>query len=480
MDPSKYSRIIQNLGNIREETAITLFDIVKLLFKKIILGDKEIQTIHELWFEKEEIKVDKEYYRLIQSLINIFTNHFSDQKSFKEKLLMEEIISLFRNTKYFCLYNYLIELSNLCVLEEKYYTEIFRSLYILGIKRGTPVNAILIDTLKDFTENDFIKQSKFYPQIKSIKYENINESFMKNILLLFKFIKSNEDEAKIKHQIIMLENHDYQSSVSTYVENNDNDDKNLSEAMKNSVNTSSIKEEQNSYNVKGTIPPIEEEKDPSENTNLSMDADIQKKEALYPQKTEKMQQTHDKDIINNKNPELDKIELENEKDKMKENEIKINGADIQNDNIEKSISDYSLDELLNYIKVKSEEFKDEAQDKDKDIEKNNYMTLNSTLAIIQMNNRFFLILQQLDKYKDTIKEIENSQSSQKIFAEHKIEIQKLLIEVNTMKSVVESLKIPSFVIVKRKLLDLIIFSLLKSNKDKFNIDKNYCLNKNIL
>ena len=176
-----------------------------------------------------------------------------------------------------------------------------------------------------------------------------------------------------------------------------------------------------------------------------------------------MQQTLNKDIINNKNPEvnikgentneiqneddknkLDKIELENEKDIIKENEIKINDADIQNDNIEKSISDYSLDELLNYIKVKSEEFKDEAQDKDKDIEKNNYMTLNSTLAIIQMNNglnnRFFLILQQLGKYKDTIKEIENSQSSQKIIAEHKIEIEKLIIEVNTMKSVFNLLK----------------------------------------
>ena len=340
---------------------------------------------------------------------------------------MEEIVSLFRNTKYFCLYNYLIELSNLCVLEEKYYTEIFRSLYILGIKRGTPVNAILIDTLKDFTENDFIKESKFYPQIKSIKYEYINESFMKNFLLLFKFIKSNEDETKIKHQIIMLENHDDQSSVSTNVENNNNDDKNLNEAMKNSANRNT------------------------------------KKRISIPQKTEKMQQTLNKDIINNKNPEvnikgentneiqneddknkLDKIELENEKDIIKENEIKINGADIQNDNIEKSISDYSLDELLNYIKVKSEEFKDEAQDKDKDIEKNNYMTLNSILAIIQMNNglnnRFFLILQQHGKYKDTIKEIENSQSSQKIIAEHKIEIEKLIIEVNTMKSVFNLLK----------------------------------------
>ena len=148
----------------------------------------------------------------------------------------------------------------------------------------------------------------------------------------------------------MLENHDDQSAVSTNVENNDNNDKNLNEVMKNSANTSPIKEEQSSNNLKGTIPSIEEEKAPSENTNLSMDAEIQKKEALYSQKTEKMQQTHDKDIINNKNPELDKIELENEKDIIKENEIKINGADIQNDNIEKSISDYSLDELLNDIK----------------------------------------------------------------------------------------------------------------------------------
>lgn len=235
--------------------------------------------------------------------------------------------------------------------------------------------------------------------------------------------------------------------------------------------------------------------DPSENKNLSMDAEIQKKEA------EKINQTLDKGMINNKNPEvnikdenineiqneddknkLDKIKLENEKGKIQENEIKISGAYIQNDNIEKSISDYSLDDLLNYIKVKSEEFKDEPkiQDKDKDIEKNNYMTLNSTLTMFQMHNRFFLILQQLDKYKDTIKEIKSSQSSQKIITEHKIEIEKILIEVNVMKSVVESLKIPSFVIMRRKLLDLIIFSLLKSNKDKFHIHKNYCPNNNFL
>ena len=49
-----------------------------------------------------------------------------------------------------------------------------------------------------------------------------------------------------------------------------------------------------------------------------------------------------------------------------------------------------------------------------------------------------------------------------------------------MKSVIELLETPSIVIAKRKLLDLIIYSLIKSNKDKFEIDKNYCPNKNFL
>lgn len=49
-----------------------------------------------------------------------------------------------------------------------------------------------------------------------------------------------------------------------------------------------------------------------------------------------------------------------------------------------------------------------------------------------------------------------------------------------MKSIIESLKIPSIIIVKRKILDLIIFSLIKLNKDKFNLSENYCPNRDFL
>ena len=79
-----------------------------------------------------------------------------------------------------------------------------------------------------------------------------------------------------------------------------------------------------------------------------------------------------------------------------------------------------------------------------------------------------------------IKGIENFQLSQIKITEEKKEIEKCLIEINRMKSIIESLKIPSIIIIKRKILDLIIFSLIKLNKDKFNLSKNYYPNRNFL
>ena len=137
-----------------------------------------------------------------------------------------------------------------------------------------------------------------------------------------------------------------------------------------------------------------------------------------------------------------------------------------------------MEELLNFIKNKSEELKKEEKeikiDKDNTFEQYEKKILNLVSANFQIQNRFYLIVQQLEISKNTIKEIEVSQLSQKIIAENKIEIEKFIIEINLMKSVIELLKTPSFVIVKRKLLDMIIYSLIKSNKEKFKIDENYC------
>ena len=113
-----------------------------------------------------------------------------------------------------------------------------------------------------------------------------------------------------------------------------------------------------------------------------------------------------------------------------------------------------MEKLLNFIKKKSEEFKkDEKEiklDQDKIIEKEKNKILNLVLPIFQIYNRFNLIIQQLVISKNTIKEIEAFQLSQKVIPENKIEIEKFLIEINMMNSFIELLKTPSIVIVKRK------------------------------
>ena len=49
-----------------------------------------------------------------------------------------------------------------------------------------------------------------------------------------------------------------------------------------------------------------------------------------------------------------------------------------------------------------------------------------------------------------------------------------------IKAKIECLKIPSIVNVKRKIINLIIFSIVKLKKDKFKLDEKYCPNKSFL
>ena len=49
-----------------------------------------------------------------------------------------------------------------------------------------------------------------------------------------------------------------------------------------------------------------------------------------------------------------------------------------------------------------------------------------------------------------------------------------------IKAKIEWLKIPSIVNVKRKIINLIIFSIVKLKKDKFKFDEKYCPNKSFL
>lgn len=72
-------------------------------------------------------------------------------------MLAKEIFSLFKKSKYFWLYHNLIKISYILELGEEYYTEISCALYILGIKKETPINAILIGILEDFTQDELVE-----------------------------------------------------------------------------------------------------------------------------------------------------------------------------------------------------------------------------------------------------------------------------------------------------------------------------------
>ena len=245
MEQNNYLSLVKIFGNATKENDTTKYDNLKYLFKTFIFGDKDIPSVNELWFEKDEIKVDIEYYQIIQSLITTFIKYFSDGKSFKDDLLAKEIFSLFEKTKYFCPCHNLTEICYILDFGEKYYTEISCALYILGIKKRTPINDTLIEILQDFTEDELVENSKFCSQIRSIKYETINDSFMKNLMLLYNLIKSGGDEKEIKQILMNLENPEDKSSVSTNIEIIENEDKKLNDEIKNSQNISPIKDNQN-------------------------------------------------------------------------------------------------------------------------------------------------------------------------------------------------------------------------------------------
>ena len=113
-------------------------------------------------------------------------------------MLAKEILTLFGNTKYLNIYSNFMEISNHFGLGDPHYIDIGCGLYNVGLKKGTPVHSILIEIIKDFSEEEIIKESRYYSQIKSVNYENISETFMKNMLfLLYNLIISKAESKKL-------------------------------------------------------------------------------------------------------------------------------------------------------------------------------------------------------------------------------------------------------------------------------------------
>ena len=196
-----YKKLIDIISNVDEDMAQTRLEIVQVLFKKFVSKEEKIPECKELWFEKDEIKNDTAYYQTIIKLLSIFIKYCSDFQSFKIEMFSKEIINLFKNSKIWNYFSNMLELANLFELDEEYYIEISCGLYCLGYKKNSPIHEDLIEILKDFTQTDEIKNSKFGALLKNMDYENIDESFMKNLSSLYNLILNGNNEAKIIQKI---------------------------------------------------------------------------------------------------------------------------------------------------------------------------------------------------------------------------------------------------------------------------------------
>ena len=353
-------------------------------------------------------------------------------------------------------------------LGEDFYTELISALYSLSFKKECPANKYLTETLKDFVEDKKIKDSQFYSQIKCINFEIISESFIKNITELFNLILSRENQEKIKNQISILERNGYyngqgESTVSTNIDSIDTDDiKSIGDSQKN--------ENQTIPTTK--IPIFPENMETNKNKNQTS--------------------TFEEENNNNsgKVNEKEKNKIEEEKEKKEDNSIKSNTSNNQNitiseyelircedNNAEQRDGKRSINDIFVIFKksLNNEEVsKEEKEEKSKD------NIMDDVLSIIQRNNRYNQIIQEISKLINNIKELESTQTLQGIICDDKIEIEKLLISINGMKCIIEMLKPPTIINIKRKLLDLVIFSIIKANKDKFKLDKNYSPNQSFL
>ena len=110
----------------------------------------------------------------------------------------------------------------------------------------------------------------------------------------------------------------------------------------------------------------------------------------------------------------------------------------------------------------------------------NQMINNLILSIFQRYNKYNTLLQQKSKFTNSLKDYYSLEYFQNEIMEDKTKIEKLEIQLNEIKSIIKHLLPSNIVNIKRKILDIVIFSILKKNNASFQIDENYCPNKNFL
>ena len=164
MNQEKYQKVKVIVDNVTEENADTKFKMIILLIKNSFF-EGNTSSPEELWFEKDLFKRDTDYYLAIISTINVFIKYCSKEKDFQIPSFENEIDHIYSTKKLSKAYVNLNNISKLLELDEGFYTKIYCAILSLGIKKESQINKILVESLREFAEDDRIKKSIYYQKI---------------------------------------------------------------------------------------------------------------------------------------------------------------------------------------------------------------------------------------------------------------------------------------------------------------------------
>ena len=91
-----------------------------------------------------------------------------------------------------------------------------------------------------------------------------------------------------------------------------------------------------------------------------------------------------------------------------------------------------------------------------------------------------MYIQEKSEFIYTSKDYYLTENFQNEITEVKATIEKLEIQLNEIKSINKYLLPANIVNIKRKILETIIYSILKKNEESFELNKNYCPNNSFL
>ena len=189
----------------------------------------------------------------------------------------------------------------------------------------------------------------------------------------------------------------------------------------------------------------------------------------------------------NINEIITKLTDKNNKEDNSKNEIVDKKNSLSNNKLISTLETNEIEQDSNNEKIDTTE---KEIDKDiyekfisnfKDLEnEGNNISMKTFLLYNKRNHRLNGIFLLRSKIKEQLKEFEVISKSQKELLSYYCSIKENLIYIVRLKTLINQMKSPSIINIKRKLIDLLVFYIIKKNEKFFSLNVNYSPNKTFL